>query len=93
MPYIDESWSEEHKALVMADEALKLVVDEYNKLVEQMKDYPEFSVLSKFRFPANHAEAIREYYVRKAVPESIWIIVDADAKKKQEELDKMFPNK
>jgi hypothetical protein len=90
MPYIEEGWTDEQKALVMADEALKIVVDEYNKLVEQMKDYPEASVLLRFRFPAAHAAAVRSGYVRPAIPNSIWTKVDADAKEKENVAEDFF---
>jgi len=93
MPYIDEKWSDEQKALVMADEVLMLVTESYNRMLEMLKDIPDGKALVlTMRFAANHATAVRESYVRAAVPKSIWSLVDEDAKEKEEDLKNYYPD-
>ena len=41
MPYIDPEWTNEQKALVMADEACVCVVESYNKMVKLLESHPE----------------------------------------------------
>lgn len=94
MPYIDGDWSDKDKALVMADEAMTTIVETYTELVNVKNKTPEqIDFLKKFHFGVSHANAIRECYIRPAVPVDIWKIVDADAKEKEEELNRMFPEK
>jgi hypothetical protein len=94
MPYIEDGWTDEQKALVMADETLMCVVEGYNKMVELLKTNPESEAFVKtMKFSANHAASVRDYYVRPAVPISIWIKVDADAKKKENVAEEFFKKK
>ena len=91
MPYIDESWTEEQKALVMADEAIKGISDTFNELVERLDKNPEIlGVLVSIRPSIAHAIAVNGMFIRKSVPDQIWSKVDEDAKKKEQELKEMF---
>jgi len=94
MPYIDEKWTEQEKALIMVDEVLDTLLKTYNDTLKEIKGDPEKEkVLSKFKFVVAHGIATRDYEVRPAVKKEIWELVDNDKRKKDTEAEAFFKNK
>jgi hypothetical protein len=89
MPYIEEEWSEKDKALVMADEAIMDIFEVYNEIAGTKEKSPELiEILKKLKFPVAHAQCVNELLIRKSVSKEIWAVVDADAKKQEQDFKK-----
>jgi hypothetical protein len=93
MPYIEPEWTNEQKALVMADEVCACVVESYNTMLNLLGTHPEGKEFVKsMRFAASHAAAVKEGYIRAVVQKDIWEVVDEDAKAKAAELENYYPD-